>query len=753
MAAPKKGLLDLLGTEGARSFGGPQGAGGTGAMPRGMLQETINPMPSEIMSQQGLTTGLGNEVLGFRTGRGMIPGGGFEPQKVFPAPEKISGVPGGQYLDATTKEPMSGAFGQASVNVQSGKPEFLVQQPLSSNVLDIQDAGNKVRTNLFRKSAGWEWEGQPPAQTDTLVSVETRIPGEKSDKHFYALSADYSGLDLTRYPNAPSEPRLRPTTRGDVTVGNQVGTIKVRGKLHPVYDTVTVGPRTTGNMDIQADKPITFRGKDVQDWTPDDWQAYGDQYGAKNIGPLTQPVQYRYADGEQFEIPGGLDGNFTYYDMLYIKNQGIDPSRIPEKLHSEIQKKIVRSVMPENITNEQLFNQMVFGLTSPNNPLFPNELAVSRVRVRSQSDIDRIAKMINWEPGANVSKEKRNAANAKIAKFFGVQASGKGGLGVRGSADYTNIAELAKLFQKNPTWFKKKGTEGWDDYVERLMSQVRGLSAKTASFAGVWQDPVNAAISAVDRHMAKIFKDNIFKDDNARIAWENKTVKSWNKKIDKRIDLDAKRNRNEITDEDFEDETRNLFGANNQKVETLKQLMDQPAGEGHFVDMILAEVSKPKNMAMMNKDRKTKEMVESLKVPERLRSSEFIIPPEKISLIGDVYRKALSENHKAAQEQNLGLFASQWMLWDRQRRRMEPHEIMHPELNKLPPMSLEQARAAKDAHRKLGFTNYQKSPDTQQLMPTKSGPQLGVSPSQLATFGLIPPIVAPLLYDQETATQ
>ena len=69
------------------------------------------------------------------------------------------------------------------------------------------------------------------------------------------------------------------------------------------------------------------------------------------------------------------------------------------------------------------------------------------------------------------------------------------------------------------------------------------------------------------------------------------------------------------------------------------------------------------------------------------------------------------------------------------------------------PVELEQARAAKDAHRKLGFTNYQKSPDTQQLMPTKSGPQLGVSPSQLATFGLIPPIVAPLLYDQETATQ
>ena len=49
--------------------------------------------------------------------------------------------------------------------------------------------------------------------------------------------------------------------------------------------------------------------------------------------------------------------------------------------------------------------------------------------------------------------------------------------------------------------------------------------------------------------------------------------------------------------------------------------MDQPAGEGHFVDMILAEVSKPKNMAMMNKDRKTKEtQVKLVDLPKNIQS-------------------------------------------------------------------------------------------------------------------------------------
>ena len=695
---------------------------------------------------------------------------------IFPVREEMTErvlgekLPEGHYVDPRTlkAEKVSildeANFNAGRIDVTGDKESFVIQGIRGeNNILDmpsngIASPGSQVQTNLNKRHKNhWRWtdaEGKtikgPLSKEGNEIGQIISVQG--SDGHHYALVADLEGGNLWRNRKnieKRAEPRLRPSTRGDIEKGNVVAYFTTPGgNTHPVYDQISVKPKTTGSMDVRKDVPVTYRGKDISEFSPEDWEAFGKEFGAKRIGPLTQPVQFRYADGEPFEIPGGLDGEFTYYDMLYIKNQGIDPSRIPKKLHAEIQSKIVKSVMPQDLSDAQLFNQMVFGLTSPNNPLFPNELAVSRVRTRSKSDIDRIAKMIPWEPGANVSKEKRNAANAKIAKFFGVQASGKGGLGVRGSADYTNIAELAKMFQKNPKWFRKKDTEGWDDYVERLMSQTRGLSAKTASFAGVWQDPVHAAISAVDRHMAKIFQKKIFKNQEARNAWETKVINAWNKKIDKRADLAGQVERGEITPQDFEDETRNLFGAGNKKVNTLKEMMEQGAGEGHFVDQILAEVSKPKNMAMRSKGKKDFGQVNK-NVPENMQPESFVVEPEKISLIGDVYRNALKQNEIAARKDGLGLFASQWMLWDRQRRRMEPHEIMHPELNLLPALSLDQAQGAKQAHRKLGFTNYQKSDDTQQLMPTKPGPSQGVTPSQLATIGLLPPaIAAPLLYEE-----
>ena len=37
-----------------------------------------------------------------------------------------------------------------------------------------------------------------------------------------------------------SEPRLRPTTKGDLKFGDIIGKISVRGKEHPVYNNLTV---------------------------------------------------------------------------------------------------------------------------------------------------------------------------------------------------------------------------------------------------------------------------------------------------------------------------------------------------------------------------------------------------------------------------------------------------------------------------------------------------------------------------------
>ena len=64
---------------------------------------------------------------------------------------------------------------------------------------------------------------------------------EHRGKHYYTLNAHFpKGVDLARYENAPSEPRLRPTTRGNVETGPQAGSILVRGREHPVYHHVIV---------------------------------------------------------------------------------------------------------------------------------------------------------------------------------------------------------------------------------------------------------------------------------------------------------------------------------------------------------------------------------------------------------------------------------------------------------------------------------------------------------------------------------
>jgi hypothetical protein len=101
-------------------------------------------------------------------------------------------------------------------------------------------SGDIVRTNMFRRSAGWSWSQAPAGweNAPALVAVET------GGKHVYALAADFEhGVEMARYPGRKAEPRLRPTARGDVELGKQVGEINVRGRMHPVYDRAFVFDR------------------------------------------------------------------------------------------------------------------------------------------------------------------------------------------------------------------------------------------------------------------------------------------------------------------------------------------------------------------------------------------------------------------------------------------------------------------------------------------------------------------------------
>jgi hypothetical protein len=165
------------------------------------------------------------------------------PMSIFPKPQRMfpeeARPPGGQYLAMPDKRDVTGhKSAAATIGVKpDGKPFFRASADAVEKTGSTGRGTAAVKTNLFKKKAGWKWLDVPTGheEADTIVSVEHR------GKHHYALNAHFpNGVDLARYENSPSEPRLRPTTTGNVELGPQAGSIVVRGKEHPVYRHVIV---------------------------------------------------------------------------------------------------------------------------------------------------------------------------------------------------------------------------------------------------------------------------------------------------------------------------------------------------------------------------------------------------------------------------------------------------------------------------------------------------------------------------------
>ena len=139
---------------------------------------------------------------------------------------------GGNYIDLDTKDDLTGnTYQGGSVKIIDGRPVMETSDVPAEPA--TKESGNKVKVNLFKKKAGWSWIDYDGP--DTIVSTE------QGGKHYYSLSSDFqTPVTLKTYPKQPSEPRLRPTSQGKIVLGEKIGSISVRGKVHPVYDQVTV---------------------------------------------------------------------------------------------------------------------------------------------------------------------------------------------------------------------------------------------------------------------------------------------------------------------------------------------------------------------------------------------------------------------------------------------------------------------------------------------------------------------------------
>lgn len=75
-------------------------------------------------------------------------------------------------------------------------------------------------------------------------------------QHYYTMGVDFENpTQLMEYPENADNPRLLPTSTGEITLGNKVGEIVIKSskKTHPIYDNIIIGDSSK-----QEDLPDTF---------------------------------------------------------------------------------------------------------------------------------------------------------------------------------------------------------------------------------------------------------------------------------------------------------------------------------------------------------------------------------------------------------------------------------------------------------------------------------------------------------------
>jgi len=160
---------------------------------------------------------------------------------VFPKPEKLypegKAPKGGDYLNPATGEVITDRnVSSANIKINpDGKPSFKASDDNIESVGTTGKGNSQIKANLFKKKAGWKWTDTPSG----MDSIETLVSVTHKGKHFYTIETDFTkGVNLKKYPDQKTEPKLRPTVVGQIELGQPIGEISVRGKPHKVYDKI-----------------------------------------------------------------------------------------------------------------------------------------------------------------------------------------------------------------------------------------------------------------------------------------------------------------------------------------------------------------------------------------------------------------------------------------------------------------------------------------------------------------------------------
>ena len=596
----------------------------------------------------------------------------------------------------------------------AGKDAGLVYKYNDEGKLEVSEADSYLPGQVYDLNYDLENPMQVPIK-DTLWTREKELA-----KIAEAKAKGHDGLKIVH--GTPDADGKYPKTDYVAFDPSQVSTVNANASKSAGLLAANASSRPNLPVDGTLALPeklqqtVTFNGKPVADWQPSDWGQFGQQYGVPNLGPTDGDawrkslVPYVTTGGRTITVPGG-DQPFTYYDLLHLKSQAINPNDIPPDLHKSIHNRMVAAMDGGKLTDERVANQMIFGMISPNQPLTANELALQRAMVKGPEDMKTLAGIAgyNYKQGVPDIKSRQETSRG-ITSQLGLQAEGRGGIGASGSANYTDISEMMQKLQDRPDFYRfdsndntmsgMSEAEKWGTFVTRVLNETRGLKAKTGSLATVWQQPGKAAISAIDRHMATLFRKDMFPSDKERRSWETALVKKFNKDQPK-----------------------------GEKVKSIDALLKAKGGRGVFVDNALAYVNKLPSAK--TRSAKTGEFNE--RIPEAVRNTNWISDePSEMQVIQGPYVRALEANQARANADGQSLFSSQWMLWDRIRKRLEPHEILYPGLEQLPRMSMPQMREVNKRHSEAGYKAAEGT-----VEPVANPSQLGYFANASAPVGLL----------------
>lgn len=485
---------------------------------------------------------------------------------------------------------------------------------------------------------------------------------------------------------------------------------------------VSTKPEISGSKDLLTRIPATVGGKGPQHWGPDEMERFGAHFGVEGMGKASKLVDVKDNTGKVHKVPESfLNGDRpSYWDSLALKSAGIDPNSLPEKLRGQIHDGMVRAVTPQGRpTDEHVINGYLFGATSPNNPLTYNEAALSRSLIKGPGDAQRWMDMVPWTldqatsvPGG-AGGPRVATWSPQIARLLGLQASDRGGLGATGSVDWSRIPDLVALHQKDPSFFRFPGphtAQAWAEHTQKVASQVPGLAIKTSSLGGVWQAPGEAETSAIDRHMAGLYRGQIMPDAQSQREWEKMVVDRFN-------------------------EGR---GKDKPKARDLDEMLTMPGGRGVYNDNVFVKLN-----AHLEPKFRLKSGEINPNIPDFMKAAPWVREPEKIVTTSPAYVRALDANAKDAAEKGRSVFSQQWGVWDPVRQRFEPHEVMNPDLSKIGRMSHEQLKDAMATHSKAG---YMTSPGQVEKVENPGGLAMFSIPAGIA-------LASPFLFDDEQERQ